>query len=112
MAEHSRKGEEKREKPKIVVPELCLDVVKDEVHSSPSSPVTLRKTSSVRYNCLCSPTTHAGSFRCRYHRNHSLTRNSISVGSKLSELAGKSTQLCDGFDNHLVSGQNRAHDQS
>ncbi|XP_022865711.1 uncharacterized protein LOC111385541 [Olea europaea var. sylvestris] len=112
MAEHSRKGEEKCEKPKIVVPELCLDVVKDEVHSSPSSPVTLRKTSSVRYNCLCSPTTHAGSFRCRYHRNHSLTRNSISVGSKLSELAGKSTQLCDGFDNHLISGQNRAHDQS
>ncbi|KAI3456781.1 hypothetical protein Pfo_013444 [Paulownia fortunei] len=20
-------------------------------------------------HCLCSPTTHAGSFRCRYHRN-------------------------------------------
>ncbi|KAL8237602.1 hypothetical protein R6Q59_018683 [Mikania micrantha] len=23
-------------------------------------------------NCLCSPTTHAGSFRCRYHRTNSL----------------------------------------
>ncbi|CAA3011899.1 Hypothetical predicted protein [Olea europaea subsp. europaea] len=105
MAEHSRKGEEKREKPKIVVPELCLDALKNEIHSTPSSPITLRKTSSVRHNCLCSPTTHAGSFRCRYHRNHGLTRSSISVGSKLSELAGKSTQICDAFNNHLISGQ-------
>lgn len=25
-------------------------------------------------NCLCSPTTHAGSFRCRLHRSPSLQR--------------------------------------
>ncbi|CAI9772589.1 unnamed protein product [Fraxinus pennsylvanica] len=104
MAERSRKGEEKSEKSKIVVPELCLDAWKNDIHSTPSSPVTLRKTSSVRHNCLCSPTTHTGSFRCRYHRNHGLTRGSISVGSKLSELAGKSTEICDAFNNHLISG--------
>ncbi|KAK4344194.1 hypothetical protein RND71_037288 [Anisodus tanguticus] len=55
--------------------------------STPSSPTTLRKTSSAKYSCLCSPTTHEGSFRCRYHRNSGLTRTSLSVGSKLSELA-------------------------
>lgn len=27
-----------------------------------------------KQNCLCSPTKHAGSFRCRYHRADSLTR--------------------------------------
>ncbi|KAL2457580.1 Uncharacterized protein Adt_46322 [Abeliophyllum distichum] len=105
MAEHSRKDEEKCKKPKIVVPQLCLDAVKNGMHSSPSSPVAMEKTSSVRQNCLCSPTTHAGSFRCRYHRNHGLTRSSMSVGSKLSEFAGKSTQICDAFNNHLISGQ-------
>ncbi|KAG5398731.1 hypothetical protein IGI04_020545 [Brassica rapa subsp. trilocularis] len=29
------------------------------------------KSSSVRLNCLCAPTTHPGSFRCRYHRRNS-----------------------------------------
>lgn len=55
--------------------------------STPSTPTALRKASSVKYSCMCSPTTHAGSFRCRYHRNSGLTRTSMSVGSKLSELA-------------------------
>ncbi|XXG72563.1 hypothetical protein AAC387_Pa07g1631 [Persea americana] len=41
-------------------------------------------------NCLCAPTTHAGSFRCRQHRNPSLKRASKSVGSGLSNLAAKS----------------------
>ncbi|CAK9167183.1 unnamed protein product [Ilex paraguariensis] len=97
MAEQLRIGEQPQ-KPKIVVPHICLDSIKKSselAYSAPSSPVTLRKTSSVRYNCLCSPTTHAGSFRCRYHRNTGLTRSSISVGSKLSELAGKSDGMCD-----------------
>lgn len=57
--------------------------------SLPTSPVALRKSGSTRYSCLCSPTTHAGSFRCRHHRNEGLSHNSISVGSKLSELTTK-----------------------
>ncbi|KAJ8629778.1 hypothetical protein MRB53_023101 [Persea americana] len=43
-----------------------------------------------KVNCLCAPTTHAGSFRCRQHRNPSLKRASKSVGSGLSNLAAKS----------------------
>ena len=27
---------------------------------------------STAVHCLCSPTTHAGSFRCRHHRNAAL----------------------------------------
>ncbi|CAL9111911.1 unnamed protein product [Musa textilis] len=48
----------------------------------------LTKQASQRTSCLCSPTTHAGSFRCRLHRN-SLHHSSGSVGSGLSELAEK-----------------------
>ncbi|KZV14917.1 hypothetical protein F511_40309 [Dorcoceras hygrometricum] len=30
--------------------------------------------SVTKHNCLCAPTTHAGSFRCRLHRSPSLQR--------------------------------------
>lgn len=40
-------------------------------------------------NCLCSPTTHAGSFRCRFHRSSDMPRRG-SVGSNLLDLAAKS----------------------
>ncbi|KAG9448500.1 hypothetical protein H6P81_008465 [Aristolochia fimbriata] len=53
------------------------------VSTSPS----LNKQPSVKANCLCSPTTHVGSFRCRRHRNSMLTGGS--VGSGLAELAKK-----------------------
>ncbi|KAJ1399523.1 hypothetical protein SESBI_30286 [Sesbania bispinosa] len=33
-----------------------------------------RQPSMTKTNCLCSPTTHAGSFRCRLHRTPSLHR--------------------------------------
>ncbi|CAN4094250.1 unnamed protein product [Withania somnifera] len=77
-------------KKKLHIPHICLEAMKNTpplASSVPSSPTALRKTSSVKYSCLCSPTTHAGSFRCRYHRNSGLTRTSMSVGAKLSELA-------------------------
>ncbi|KAL1204872.1 hypothetical protein V5N11_017472 [Cardamine amara subsp. amara] len=52
--------------------------------------VGMGKSSSVRLNCLCAPTTHPGSFRCRYHRRNAglgMSRG-ISVPSNLSMLAG------------------------
>ncbi|KAF5187110.1 hypothetical protein FRX31_023302 [Thalictrum thalictroides] len=42
--------------------------------SAPSMPTLVRQTSGVKTNCLCSPTTHTGSFRCRLHRSPSLSR--------------------------------------
>lgn len=33
-----------------------------------------RQPSMTKTNCLCSPTTHVGSFRCRLHRTPSLQR--------------------------------------
>lgn len=57
-------------KRKISIPDLCGNTKKVYSASAPTSPLGLRKPTSVkRHNCLCSPTTHAGSFRCRYHRN-------------------------------------------
>ncbi|CAH8260303.1 unnamed protein product [Arabidopsis lyrata] len=52
--------------------------------------VGMSKSSSVRQNCLCAPTTHPGSFRCRYHRRNAglgMSRG-ISVPSNLSMLGG------------------------
>ncbi|KAL2252239.1 UNVERIFIED_CONTAM: hypothetical protein Sindi_0018600 [Sesamum indicum] len=107
MAEES-KTSVKYEKPKPIIPNLCMDTLKAPSCSSAlTSPVALSKSATVRrYNCLCSPTTHAGSFRCRYHRNVGLTRNSLSVGSNLSELAGKSSVICENVPRvHLMSAQ-------
>ncbi|CAH8381523.1 unnamed protein product [Eruca vesicaria subsp. sativa] len=53
-------------------------------------PAGMVKSASVRQSCLCAPTTHPGSFRCRYHRRNAglgMTRG-ISVPSNLSMLAG------------------------
>ncbi|CAN8252957.1 unnamed protein product [Cochlearia groenlandica] len=50
-----------------------------------------------RLNCLCSPTTHAGSFRCRHHRVDSLTRVG-SIGSNLAVLLSSKSSL---FSNSL-----------
>ncbi|KAK4780781.1 hypothetical protein SAY87_016887 [Trapa incisa] len=38
--------------------------------SSPvvGTPALARQASATKSTCLCSPTTHAGSFRCRLHR--------------------------------------------
>ncbi|KAG2708139.1 hypothetical protein I3843_05G162200 [Carya illinoinensis] len=40
-----------------------------------------RQPSTGRSNCLCSPTTHAGSFRCRLHRSPSLQRTRSAIDS-------------------------------
>uniref|UniRef100_A0A6N2L8C0 Serine-rich protein-like protein n=1 Tax=Salix viminalis TaxID=40686 RepID=A0A6N2L8C0_SALVM len=39
-----------------------------------STPGLQRQSSATKSNCLCSPTSHAGSFRCRLHRAPSLRR--------------------------------------
>lgn len=49
----------------------------------------LTKQASQKMNCLCSPTTHVGSFRCRLHRS-SMNHATRSVGSNLCDLANNS----------------------
>ncbi|XVE85166.1 hypothetical protein DITRI_Ditri17bG0069700 [Diplodiscus trichospermus] len=44
-----------------------------------------RQPSVTKTNCLCSPTTHAGSFRCRLHRAPSLQRTN-SIDSQSASL--------------------------
>lgn len=58
--------------------------------ASASGRPVLTKQASQKMNCLCSPTTHAGSFRCRHHRGGgaSLLRSGVSVGSGLSAYGG------------------------
>ncbi|KAJ4980865.1 hypothetical protein NE237_031702 [Protea cynaroides] len=91
LASAELKMEEKHKVPKILVPTLDLDEIKkSSVVMTPTGRGRLQQESSARSNCLCSPTTHAGSFRCRHHRNPGLSRSAGSVGSNLSELAAKS----------------------
>ncbi|KAG2701919.1 hypothetical protein I3843_06G062500 [Carya illinoinensis] len=48
-----------------------------------------RQPSSTKSNCLCSPTTHAGSFRCRHHRSPSLQRTRSMDSTSLRESTSK-----------------------
>ena len=88
---------------KLNIPEINLDDLKKHTHIlvvSPrgvQAPISVTKSSSTRWNCLCSPTTHAGSFRCRHHRSSGMQRGG-SVGSNLSELARKSGAIGDSFE--------------
>ncbi|GAB4845898.1 hypothetical protein Ancab_024902 [Ancistrocladus abbreviatus] len=54
-----------------------------------ASPMAMMRKSPSTRSCLCSPTTHVGSFRCRLHRNAPNIRRGHSVGADLSELAAK-----------------------
>ncbi|XP_022735512.1 uncharacterized protein LOC111288802 [Durio zibethinus] len=78
---------------KLSVRAINLEEIKRHptVHVSPRGTGNSTKPSGARWNCLCSPTTHAGSFRCRHHRLAGMTRGG-SVGSKLSFLANSKSE--------------------
>lgn len=49
-----------------------------------------RQTSITKTNCLCSPTTRPGSFRCRLHRTASLQRTkSVEATNVLQDSMAK-----------------------
>ncbi|KAH7307635.1 hypothetical protein KP509_22G069700 [Ceratopteris richardii] len=62
--------------------------------SSPSSGVKcgVEDAERKRQNCLCAPTTHAGSFRCRLHRKPPQSPLSLQVAAKRAAAAQKVTQ--------------------
>ncbi|KAL5100623.1 hypothetical protein RYX36_004950 [Vicia faba] len=55
-----------------------------EYNGSHSQGGLLRQPSMNKNNCLCSPTTHAGSFRCRLHRTPNLIRTKSTESSSSS----------------------------
>ncbi|BAT80571.1 hypothetical protein LR48_Vigan07g009800 [Vigna angularis] len=48
--------------------EVEIPGLKVNESDSPTSECALKRSCSEKRDCLCSPTTHAGSFRCRHHR--------------------------------------------
>lgn len=48
-----------------------------------------RQTSITKNNCICSPTTHPGSFRCKLHRTPSLHRTKSVETNILQNLMSK-----------------------
>ncbi|KAL9444747.1 hypothetical protein AB3S75_017852 [Citrus x aurantiifolia] len=84
------------------VGDTSLADIKRESSFSPRSPKGLAKSSSAR--CLCSPTTHAGSFRCRHHRSlgpggmsrgGSVGSNLSLLGTKTAPIGGSKMNTCD-----------------
>ncbi|KAL5759940.1 hypothetical protein ACOSP7_018443 [Xanthoceras sorbifolium] len=67
----------------------------DQIIISPTSGL-IRQPSASKSNCLCSPTTHAGSFRCRLHRSPSLQRtksiDSASLPDKTNATNGNTVE--------------------
>lgn len=57
-----------------------LKVEVEQVHAT-SPPSIARQGSMSKNNCLCSPTTHAGSFRCRLHRTPSGIQRTKSINA-------------------------------
>ena len=60
--------------------EVEIPGLKVRMSESPTSECELKRSCSEKRECLCSPTTHVGSFRCRQHRVDTM-RHSNSVGS-------------------------------
>ncbi|KAJ0697632.1 hypothetical protein HanLR1_Chr10g0371091 [Helianthus annuus] len=76
---------------KIDLHQPCLE---DDMNNTktPSSPT--KKSSATKMNCLCAPTNHPGSFRCRHHRNNLSglgNRRTVSVGANLHLLGNTTT---------------------
>nr|GEW71683.1 tubulin glycylase [Tanacetum cinerariifolium] len=65
--------------------ELKIDVEQAKVTSPRASGGLARQGSVTKNNCLCSPTTHAGSFRCRLHRSPSGIQRTKSINSDSNE---------------------------
>lgn len=86
---------------KLSIPKIDICEIKKQSSSSLMSPTSQScssklQVSSTRGNCLCSPTTHVGSFRCRHHRTQSQTRLASSTSlSNLSELSSKPDTMTD-----------------
>ncbi|KAA8529637.1 hypothetical protein F0562_034263 [Nyssa sinensis] len=57
--------------------------------SGPGASGLARQGSIAKSNCLCSPTTHAGSFRCRLHRAPSLQRTKSIDSASLKDSQSK-----------------------
>ncbi|KAE8023537.1 hypothetical protein FH972_009218 [Carpinus fangiana] len=81
--------------------EMKVEIPSDAELVSGLSGIT-RQPSAAKSSCLCSPTTHAGSFRCRLHRSPSLQR----TGSMDSTASKANTATADATRN-----QNTVHAQ-
>lgn len=69
-----RTGQQKMVTGAVGTLEIQVPGAADQSQVAAPSP-SLTRQASGKINCLCSPTTHAGSFRCRLHRGPLLQRN-------------------------------------
>ncbi|KAF9666570.1 hypothetical protein SADUNF_Sadunf16G0242600 [Salix dunnii] len=95
---NARDQKQQQVNPEIMAIDMEVLKKNSPLQSSGSSPrlhrALTKPRSNERGNCLCSPTTHAGSFKCRFHRSSGMIRGG-SIGSNLSELVAKSRTIND-----------------
>ncbi|KAH6801915.1 hypothetical protein C2S51_033361 [Perilla frutescens var. frutescens] len=81
---------------KVEIPEL----------TPPTPGMLSRKGSLTKSTCLCSPTTHAGSFRCRLHRSPTLRRTkSIDSPACQDSKTKANTAVYVSMQNNAVDAQ-------
>ncbi|XP_058772111.1 uncharacterized protein LOC131645940 [Vicia villosa] len=74
------------ENDQVTSKEMKVEIPSKSESSNVGQGGLMRQPSMTKTNCLCSPTTHPGSFRCRLHRSPSLQRTkSMEPGSSVSD---------------------------
>lgn len=68
--------------------QMKIEIPQETETVSPTSG-HIRRQNSAKSNCLCSPTTHAGSFRCRLHRGPSVQRTKSMDSASLQYSTSK-----------------------
>lgn len=72
----------------------------------PPTSLLARKGSLTKSTCLCSPTTHAGSFRCRLHRSPTLRRaKSIDSSAYHDTKTKPNTAMYASMQSNVVDAQ-------
>ncbi|KAJ6903886.1 hypothetical protein NC651_021147 [Populus alba x Populus x berolinensis] len=100
---HSVAGPKRMERGQIFNKVMKVDIPSEtERMSSGGTKFTSglqRQSSAAKSNCLCSPTSHAGSFRCRLHRAPSLQRTKSIDSASLRDSETKINTTADGASN-------------
>lgn len=93
MQQAKDENKEKMQNKKNITSRLPVIDVEEGKKTTASTRTAAKMPFSARAACLCSPTTHAGSFRCRLHRSLNygqVSGGNNSIGLNISDLDSKS----------------------
>ncbi|KAJ4711015.1 serine-rich protein-related [Melia azedarach] len=87
------------ENEEITKHDMKVEIPRETEMTSPTiAGLSRQPSAAAKNNCLCSPTTHAGSFRCRLHRAPTLQRTK-SIDSTSASLRDSTSKHADAATN-------------